>query len=174
MYELLTPHFFLKNVLELSATRLRSLGIDGLILDLDGTLKDYGAANIPDPVMTWAAELKAEGFRLCLLSNGKTERIGRFAQALGVPFVAQALKPLPFGCKKALRLLGLDWSRVALVGDQIFADILAGRLAGIRTVLVPPTHTVEPWFTRLKRPLEKLVLRRLERHRPTVRVGLTS
>ena len=27
-----------------------------------------------------------------------------------------------------------------MVGDQLFADIMAGRLAGIRTILVKPMH----------------------------------
>ena len=48
-----------------------------------------------------------------------------------------------------------------MVGDQVFADILAGRLAGLKTILVDPIHPEEePWFTRLKRPPERWVLRR--------------
>jgi predicted HAD superfamily phosphohydrolase YqeG len=49
----------------------------------------------------------------------------------------------------------------ALVGDQVFADVLAGRLAGLKTILVEPIHPEEePWYTRLKRPPERWVLRR--------------
>ena len=49
-----------------------------------------------------------------------------------------------------------------MVGDQIFADVMAGRLAGIRSILVDPIHPEEePWFTRLKRLPERFVLRRL-------------
>jgi HAD superfamily phosphatase (TIGR01668 family) len=161
MLGLMTPDLYLNHVLELEPRHLRSIGVEGLLLDLDGTLKDYRAKTISTAILEWAADLKRDGFRLCLLSNGKTRRIERFAQDLGVPFVAKAFKPFPWGCWKALKVLGLDRSRVAIVGDQVFADILAGHLAGLVTVLVRPSHSEEPWFTRLKRPFERTVLRRL-------------
>jgi uncharacterized protein len=157
----ITPHVRLARVLELRAADLRRLGLDGLLLDLDCTLKDYRAETIGAEVVAWAAALRAEGVRLCLLSNGRPAKVGAFAAALGIPAVSRAFKPLPFGCRVALGKLGLDRRRVALVGDQLFADVLAGRLAGVVTILVPPTSPDEPWFTRLKRPLERWVLRRV-------------
>ncbi len=160
MLRFLQPHRRLSHVLQISADDLRSWGIDGLLLDLDGTLKDYKAVELPTPVLKWIKGLQDAQIRLCLLSNGKIPRIERFARILGVPFVAKAFKPLPHGVRRALRLLELERSRAAVVGDQLFADVLAGRLAGVRTILVPPTHrpSEEPWFTRVKRPLERLAL----------------
>jgi HAD superfamily phosphatase (TIGR01668 family) len=157
----ITPHVRLARVLELRAADLRRWGLDGLLLDLDCTLKDYRAETIGAEVVAWAAALRAEGVGLCLLSNGGPAKVGAFAAALGIPGVSRAFKPLPFGCRVALGKLGLDRRRVALVGDQLFADVLAGRLAGVVTILVPPTSPDEPWFTRLKRPLERWVLRRI-------------
>lgn len=159
MLNFVTPHLYLASVLELDAALLRSRGVEGLLLDLDGTLKEYRAQFIPVEVAAWVERLQSADLRLCLLSNGKTPRIERFARALGVPFVAQAFKPLTLGCRRALKKLELPRSQVAIVGDQVFADVLAGRLAGLFTILVPPLHPDEPWFTRLKRPLERQVLR---------------
>jgi predicted HAD superfamily phosphohydrolase YqeG len=49
-----------------------------------------------------------------------------------------------------------------MVGDQLFADVMAGRLAGVHSILVTPIHPEEePWFTRLKRLPERLMLRRV-------------
>ena len=73
--------------------------------------------------------------------------------------MARAFKPLPLGCLAGVKKLGVPRTRAAMVGDQIFADVMAGRLAGLFTVLVRPTSPVEPWFTRLKRPAERRVLR---------------
>ena len=92
-------------VLELEASHLRSLGVEGLLLDLDGTLKDFRSQEIPGPVRDWVAQLRASGIRLCIVSNGKTRRIEHFAGLLGVPFVAKAFKPLPLGCRRALKQL---------------------------------------------------------------------
>jgi hypothetical protein len=159
MLPLFTPHLRLASVLELDVSTLRSLGLEGLLLDLDCTLKDYPANDIPLAIHMWVQTLRAAGIRLCLLSNGKTTRIERFARMLDIPFVAQAFKPLPLGCRAALKKIDLPRTRAAVVGDQIFADILAGRLAGMFTILVHPTSPEEPWFTRLKRPFERAVLR---------------
>ena len=160
MWRLLTPHLHLANVLELTVERVRGLGLDGLLLDVDCTLKPYRADSFGAEVLAWVKGMTAVGIRLCLLSNGKARRISRLAAALDLPFVAKALKPLPFGCWAGLKKLGLPASRAGVVGDQIFADVMAGRLAGLFTILVTPTlPEQEPWFTRLKRPLERCVLR---------------
>ena len=98
---------------------------------------------------------------MCLLSNGRSRRIGRLAERLGLPFVSQACKPFPFGCQRAMRMLGLTGRQTAVIGDQLFADVMAARLAGLPSILVRPIHPEEePWFTRMKRPLERVLLRK--------------
>jgi uncharacterized protein len=159
MLSFVAPHLHLTSVLELGTTRLLQLGLRGLLLDVDCTLKDYGAAEFSPAVREWVQGLRAEGLRLCLLSNGRPRRIGKLARQLGLPFVAQAFKPLPWGCLRALRMLELTPCHTAMVGDQLFADVLAGRLAGLFTILVRPTSPREPWFTRIKRPFERRLLR---------------
>ena len=161
MLTVVTPHLLLESVLELEPSRLRSLSVRGLLLDVDCTLKDHDAPAFPEAVTAWVRGLKADGVRLCLFSNGRARRIEGLARTLDVPFVARALKPLPFACRAGLGHLGVPASEAALVGDQLFADVMAGRLAGLFTILVRPTSPREPWFTRLKRPLERRVLRRL-------------
>ncbi|MCI0381243.1 MAG: YqeG family HAD IIIA-type phosphatase [Gemmataceae bacterium] len=159
MLAFLAPNLQLNSVLDLAVDQLRPAGIRGLLLDLDCTLKDYHAETVPERVLAWVDQMRSAGLRLCLLSNGKPRRIERFSKTLGMPFVAKAFKPLPFGCYRGLRTLALPADQTAVVGDQLFADVLAGRLAGLFTVLVRPTSPAEPWFTRLKRPLERFVLR---------------
>lgn len=159
MISYFAPDLQLDSVLELSPGYLKDRGLQGLLLDLDCTLKDYHAFDLPAPVMAWIKMLCDEDIRLCLLSNGTTKKVSRFAEALNIPFVSKAFKPFPFGCLKALKKLSLPGSRIAVVGDQVFADVLAGRLAGLFTILVRPTSPLEPWFTRLKRPLERHYLR---------------
>jgi HAD superfamily phosphatase (TIGR01668 family) len=153
---LLTPHHRIASVLELTPERLRSLGLKSLLLDADCTLKRYRGEDCAPGVAEWLETLRQAGFGLCLVSNGLGERIGQFAETVGLPYVAKAMKPLPQGCLRAVRKMGFQRETTAMVGDQVFADILAGRLAGLTTFLVEPIHPEEePWFTRLKRPLER-------------------
>lgn len=155
------PHVHVHSVVELDVERLRQLDIDALLLDADCTLKEYHAEEVTTEVRAWLESLRAAGVGLCLVSNGRGPRIARLAERLGLPFVATAMKPLPRGCLAAIAQHGFDPRRTAMVGDQVFADIMAGRLARLMTILVDPIHPEqEPWFTRLKRPLERLVVRR--------------
>ena len=157
----LTPHLCVESVLDISVERLRSLNIQWLLLDVDSTLKRYREEMPGTAIMTWVSRIRAEGIGVCLFSNGGTQRIGLIAEKLGVPFVSKACKPLPLRCGTAIQYLKASWDQTALVGDQIFADVLAGRLAGLLTILVRPMHPEdEPRYTRIKRPLETRLLRR--------------
>ena len=162
----LIPRLRVESVLDLGVERLRGLGLDALLLDVDCTLKRYGQERPTPEVAAWLEGLRAAGFKLCLLSNGRGRRIGRFAGAVGLPFVCRACKPLPWGCRRALAELGVAANRTAMVGDQVFADVLAGHWAGLFTILVRPIHPEdEPWFTRWKGPWERRVLGKDEEER---------
>jgi HAD superfamily phosphatase (TIGR01668 family) len=159
MLRILTPHYRVASVMEVSPERLRGLGLESLLLDADGTLKRYSSDDCVPGVAEWFESMRQAGVGLCLVSNGLGERIGRFAERVGLPFVPKAMKPLPRGCRLAMRKMGFEPRSTAIVGDQLFADIMAGRLAGLTTFLVEPIHPEEePWFTRLKRPAERWLL----------------
>jgi HAD superfamily phosphatase (TIGR01668 family) len=161
MFALLTPDLKLESVVELDAPRLRSLGIEALLLDIDCTLKRYPEESVPPPVRDWLDALRQAGIALCLVSNGRGPRVRKLAAAIGLPVVCEACKPLPFGCAKAVKMLACDPAKTAMVGDQIFADVMAGRWAGLKCILVRPIHPEEErWFTRIKRPFERILWRR--------------
>ena len=148
MFRLVTPHYRVSGVQELTPERLRQWGLSALLLDVDCTLTRY-RQDAPPEVVAWVAELRRAGTGLCLVSNGLSRRIARFAERLALPCVFRAMKPLPWGVRAALRQLQAAPAKTAMVGDQLFADVMAGRLAGVRTILVTPIHPEdEPWFTR--------------------------
>ncbi len=159
MLRLLTPHYRIHCVWELTPERLCLWGLRALLLDVDCTLKRYRQSDVLPEVAVWLAQLRAADIRLCLVSNGMAPRIERFAEHFDLPFVSQAMKPLPWGVWSALKKIDSPPSQTAMVGDQLFADVMAGRLAGVRSILVDPIHPEEePWYTRLKRLPERLVL----------------
>ena len=162
MLRLVVPHLRVESVRELTPDRLRELGLDALLLDVDCTLARYRAANVDAEVADWLEELRRRAIGLCLVSNGFGGRIGLIAERLGLPFCAKAFKPFPFRLKATVRKMGFQPQRTAMVGDQLFADVIAGRLAGLTSILVRPIHPEdEPWYTRIKRAPERLLLRRM-------------
>ena len=121
---ILYPNLYLDNVKEISIETLRSHDIEGLILDVDNTLIDY-EQNLLEGAQAWCEKLKANKIKICILSNtNNMEKVRRVAEALDIPFIGFAKKPLKYGFKKAQKLLGIESKRVAVAGDQILTDVL--------------------------------------------------
>ncbi|MGI6030199.1 MAG: YqeG family HAD IIIA-type phosphatase [Eubacteriales bacterium] len=164
MYQKLLPHLFYKNVYEIDFEALWEKGIRGLIFDLDNTLCSYSTAEPDEKNRALIRRLKEKGYQIWLVSNNSRERVERYNRSLGLPVIANAKKPLQSALSRALRQMGLPRSQVALVGDQIYTDMLGGNRAGLMTILVQPVEERENWFFRLKRQMEEPVIRHFQRH----------
>ena len=88
--------------------------------------------------MDWVAEAHGRGLRIVMLSNNFSERVRTIAAQLGVGCIPNALKPLPFGFSAGQARLGLRRREIAVVGDQLFTDVLGGKLCGLYTILTEP------------------------------------
>lgn len=170
MHSWLLPNCELASILDLRADHLRRKNIRTLLVDVDSTIVGYRSRTLLPSVTAWIEHLRSEGIGICILSNGTPARVRAIAQVLRIPAICLALKPLPFGVWRALRMMRAERTTTACLGDQLFADVLAGKLAGVITFLVRPlTPQEDPWFTAIKRPLERWVLRLLRQLPPRER-----
>lgn len=160
------PDLRVDRVERLDAELLASLGLRGLLLDLDETLVPAAAAVPSASVRAWAAGLRRAGVRLAILSNGRPRKVAAVAAALDVPGRSLVGKPWPGAFRRGLALLDLPRASVAMVGDQLFTDVAGARAAGFRTVLVPPLSSAGLPHTRMLRRLESRILEGGERGRP--------
>ena len=71
-------------------------------------------------------------------NNISQDRIGRIGDSLDIPYIAGAGKPSRRKLKKAVDEMNLPVEKVAMVGDRLFTDILAGNRLGMFTILVDP------------------------------------
>ena len=141
----------------LSLDDLAAQGVLGLIVDLDNTLVGYGKDALEDTHTAWIADARARGFGVVLVSNNFSERVARIGRELGVPAIPSALKPLPRGFLRALRVLGTPRERTVVVGDQLFTDVLGAKLVGLRCVLVEPLVPHDWLGTRILRFFERVL-----------------
>jgi HAD superfamily phosphatase (TIGR01668 family) len=155
----LSPDTYCRTVQDIDLDALSAAGIDTLLLDLDNTLLPRDSAEIPPSARRWADELHRRGFHVCLVSNNWHQRVKTVADELDFCLVAKALKPLPFGFRKGLEAMGSTPERSAIVGDQLFTDILGGRLLGVHTILVMPLSEADLPHTLLLRRVERRLLR---------------
>ena len=137
---------------------LRDEGVTVLLLDVDNTVSPHHSAEVIPAIRDWVASLGARGFRACLVSNNWHDDIHDRAAALGLPVIPKSCKPLPFGIWRAIRMLGARKVECVMVGDQIFTDILGGKLAGVKTTLVQPLTPVDMGHTAVLRRLEEGIM----------------
>jgi HAD superfamily phosphatase (TIGR01668 family) len=135
----------------------------GIALDLDNTVVPWHTTALSPAVADWVSKLRAGGVRLCLLTNNYGAQAFAVARALGIPLVKGALKPAPPAFRRALLALETPAEKSAVIGDQLFTDVLGGKLLGMRTVLVKPIGRRELPTTKLLRLLEAPVLAKLRR-----------
>lgn len=156
------PRQQVDHVTRIDLEALRARGIDLLLIDLDNTLLGWKGSELSDEVTHWMATVHAAGFSVCLVSNAKEARLRVQAQRLNVDYVPLARKPSRRGLRKAMRRFAKEPERTAMIGDQIFADVLAGNRLGLYTILVVPIDLTEQWWMKLVRRLERWVLARLK------------
>lgn len=158
LFKLLFPKQHLESIFELDPDELRSLGIRGIIADMDNTLVPWNDRTVQPRLTRWLNGLKVEGFRLCIVSNNTADRGAQLARELDIPAFWYAVKPRRRAFRKALRELKLSAAEVAVIGDQIFTDVLGGNRMGLYTILVTPISDKEFIWTRLMRRFERMVL----------------
>lgn len=157
---LFKPTFHVKNVLSINKEFLEKNGVTALVLDMDNTLSMHGNPCAEAGVSEWLCEMRALGIKMRVVSNNTNKRVAPLAAKLGLSFTANGAKPLTFGITRAMKAMNAGKSETLVVGDQIFTDIMAGNLKGVRTVLVEPFHLENTWTFKLKRRLESLVFKR--------------
>ncbi len=154
---ILYPNAHFKNVRKIELGFLKENNINALILDVDNTLIDYDK-NLPNETIDWANNLKKNGVKLYILSNSnKKEKVRTVAEKLGIEYMYFAKKPLKLGFKKVQDILKEKPENIAVVGDQIFTDVVGGNRCKMFTILVEPIAEKDIWITMLKRPIENKI-----------------
>lgn len=156
---LLDADMRVKSIVEVPLEKLTELGIDSLIVDVDNTVTEWKGKNVEAAAKEWFLMIKEKGFKACLVSNNNSgKRISSIARQLGIPSIHRAGKPRRTAFIRALKLLNSKPENTAVIGDQVFTDVLGGNRMGMFTILVEPISTKEFIGTKLMRILERLVL----------------
>ena len=143
----LLPDCILHDVTEITPELLAQRGIRLLMLDFDNTIVPY-TTDVPQTAVTdWLRAMQKSGVTLCMVSNSKKPRVRRFCETYSLPCIQHARKPFwKHGIRAALRRFSCRSEEAAIVGDQIYTDVLGGNSAGITTILVKPSHLHTIWL----------------------------
>ena len=160
MLDILYPRLYLESIYYINGSNLWQLGIRGLIFDLDNTIVPWQAKDFSPEMTSWLLAMKAQGFKLSVVSNARSKRVSSLLDPLGIPAIALAGKPARRAFKMAMAAMETKTEETAVIGDQLFTDILGGNRLGLFTILVNPLSTTEFLGTKLMRNIEKIFLKK--------------
>jgi hypothetical protein len=139
------------SILHLTPDILKHYQLKGLLLDVDETLVPLRVTEASEELRQWVEQVRPV-VALWLVSNNLSEtRISKIAKSLNLPYMLGAGKPSRRKLKKAAEAMNLPVEQVAMVGDRLFTDVLAGNRLGMFTILVEPM--VDPNVTVASYPI---------------------
>lgn len=142
----LIPKMLCPALTDLTVERLHRAGVTFLMLDFDNTIVPY-TNDVPTPEMeAWLQAMQASDIGLCVVSNSHKTRVVKFCEARGIPCITHSKKPFSKGIFQCRDKFSLDLSYAALVGDQIYTDVLGANCAGAVSILVRPIHLHNIWL----------------------------
>ena len=149
---LLQPDLILGGtIFNLTPQIIDSYGIKGLILDVDDTIVSFNNREVSEQLQEWISAMK-KIVPIWLVSNNISQnRIATIANALDLPYIFSAKKPSRRRLREAAAEMNLPVERVAMIGDRLFTDVLAGNRLGMFTVLVEPI--VDPLVPERSHPI---------------------
>lgn len=153
------PHIKRERIADITVEDVKSLGVNALLLDVDNTMSTHGGQVLTDGLTEWLSLMHENGIKLIVLSNARKSRVEPFAEKIGLPFIHLGLKPLPFGYFRAAKAVGEKRKNVAIVGDQLFTDMLGGFLSGTKKILLTPILLEDKPSFIIRRKIERIFLK---------------
>lgn len=163
MKHFLTPCYVFDTVTDITPEFLQQHGIRGCLIDLDGTLVSRHQPTGNARLITWLDSLRSAGIHPMLLSNNNGNRVRIFAESIGIEWQGRALKPLSRGFRQGAERLGLPFSQIAVIGDQIYTDTLGGNHVGALTCYIETIDRNDFWVGARYHLLERFFIRRARR-----------
>ena len=156
----LLPKVVTQAVTDLTPSYLHGKNIRLLMLDFDNTIVPY-TTNIPTAKMqVWLETMMESDISICIVSNSKKDRVRKFCEQYGLDCITHARKPFSNGIRRCMDEYELSSEECALVGDQIFTDVMGGNFAKMTTILVEPFHLEKGILFKIKRAAEGVVFKR--------------
>lgn len=145
------PSRSVQDIYAITPEFLRERGIKFLLMDLDNTLSPYIVDDATQELKVWIENLKQGGIEPFIFSNNKGDRPMLFAKQLDLEYVKLAKKPRQGMLHTVLADKGYTPEETAIIGDQIYTDVLCGTVGGLYAIVVKPIllhnplHTLRYW-----------------------------
>ncbi|MBO7252479.1 MAG: YqeG family HAD IIIA-type phosphatase [Oscillospiraceae bacterium] len=143
----LLPRQMADRLTDITPELLQKHNIQLLMLDFDNTIVPYTTTTPAEDMEKWLREMNArEDLQICIVSNSHNDRVPKFCRERGLDVITHAKKPFTKGIVECLNKYGIPKANAALVGDQIYTDVLGANSAGICSILVKAIDNHNFWL----------------------------
>ena len=140
------PKLMADALTDLTPDMLMKRGVRLLMLDFDNTIVPYTSDKPTVLMASWLAGARVSGLQLCVVSNSKRGRVKKFCKEHDIPCITHARKPFSKGIRQCMERYGYKPEECALVGDQIFTDVLGANGCGVQSILVKAIDNHNIWL----------------------------
>nr|GEY24236.1 haloacid dehalogenase (HAD) superfamily protein [Tanacetum cinerariifolium] len=164
------PHLSVKDIRSIDWAALKSKGYEGVVFDKDNTLTVPYSLALWGPISESVESCKAVfGSNVAVFSNSaglqEYDPDGRKARALefviGIRVIRHKVKKPAGSAEEIEKHFGCDSSKLIMVGDRPFTDIVYGNRNGFLTILTAPLSLAgEPFIVRQVRRIELALVNR--------------
>ncbi len=158
LVEAMEPWMRCRSADDIPFEQLARDGVHAVLFDLENTLIPPGGPFTPEGRAV-VERARAAGLAVGVVSNASASWVPVTLEREGIPFVAPAGKPARRAFERGCALVGVPPGDVVYAGDQVITDVLGSQRAGLRAILLEPTHTKEARSSRLQRLLVRAVER---------------
>ena len=116
------------------------------MLDFDNTIVPYTTDCPSGEMEEWLEQISSSDIQICVVSNSHRGRVKEFCEKRGVHCITHARKPFRKGISACLEQYGIPPEQSALVGDQIFTDVLGANGCRVQSILVKPINNHNLWL----------------------------
>lgn len=164
--QLLMPSEICQSVEHINIDQLQAKGIKTLLIDIDNTLLTYSETQVGLQKVNWIQMVKSMGFEIILVTNNsRVRRVRRVCQQLELPGVCFALKPFTWSVREFCRVYQVSLSECAVIGDQMFTDIIFGNWIRAHSILVDPLDKRLSFVKTVQREIELFLIKKLKHKR---------
>lgn len=154
--KLFIPDMYQKDIFTIPYQKLKEMGYQLLIFDLDNTIGSIKEKNCNLETINFLNQLSKD-FQVVIASNSHKKRVQSFCRNLKCKYYSLSLKPTLKVLRKIKKDYNIDYQKMVIIGDQVVTDILVGNRKKILTILVDPILNYDLKITGFNRLVEKIL-----------------
>lgn len=158
---ILRPNKILKNIYEITPEMLKEMGVHAMLLDLDSTTMKSKSGEFTKETLEWFEQFKKDFYMAIVTNNKNSEYLEKVFATAPCKVYSNAKKPFSNVIKNIVKGLFMEPKQVVVVGDRPLTDVLCGKLAGTKTIMVGSIDSNESLLVRTVRFIERLTIFRL-------------